>query len=128
MKTKPWSLGLRQASLLRQIFSQDHVLCLVAQSCPTLCNPMDCSLPGCSVHGDTPGKNTGVGCLALLQDLPNPGIEPRSPTLQVDSLPSEPPNHYGVSLLKNYSPILKWITTGGLMLDTKCYFTMYFTP
>ena len=28
-----------------------HVLCLVAQSCPTLCNPMDCSLPGASVHG-----------------------------------------------------------------------------
>ena len=27
------------------------VLCLVAQSCPTLCNPMDCNLPGSSVHG-----------------------------------------------------------------------------
>ena len=101
---------------------------LVAWLCPTLCDPMDCSPPGFSVHGGTPGKNTGVGFLALLQDLPNPGIEPRSPTLQVDSLPSETPNHYGVSLLKNYSPILKWITTGGLMLDTKCYFTMYFIP
>ena len=32
--------------------------CLVAQSCPTLCDPMDCSLPGSSVHGDSPGKNT----------------------------------------------------------------------
>ena len=31
---------------------------LVAQSCPTLCDPVDCSLPGSSVHG----KNTGVGC------------------------------------------------------------------
>jgi len=38
------------------------VLCLVAQSCPTLCNPMDCSLPGSSVRGDSLGKNTGVGC------------------------------------------------------------------
>ena len=38
------------------------VLCLVAQSCPTLCNPMDCSPSGSSVHGDSPGKNTGVGC------------------------------------------------------------------
>ena len=28
----------------------------VAQSCPTLCNPMDCSLPGSSVHGESPGK------------------------------------------------------------------------
>ena len=37
---------------------------------------------------DFPGQNTGVGCHALLVDLPNLGIEPRSPTLQVDSLPS----------------------------------------
>ena len=40
---------------------------LVAQSCPTLCGPMDCSLPDSSVHGDSPGKNTAVGCHALLQ-------------------------------------------------------------
>ena len=39
----------------------------VAQSCLTLCDPMDCSLPGSSVDGDSPGKNTGVGCHALLQ-------------------------------------------------------------
>ena len=44
-------------------------LCLVAQSCPTLCDPMDCSLPGSSVHGDSLGKNTGVGCQALLQGI-----------------------------------------------------------
>ena len=30
-------------------------------------DPMDCSPPGSSVHGDSPGKNTGVGCHALLQ-------------------------------------------------------------
>ena len=40
------------------------MLCLVAQSCPTLCDPMDRSLPGTTVHGDSPGKNTGVGCHA----------------------------------------------------------------
>ena len=45
------------------------VLCLVAQSCLTLCNSMDYSLPDCSVHGDSPGKNTGVGCHALLQGI-----------------------------------------------------------
>ena len=45
------------------------VLGLVTQSCPTLCNPMDCNLPGSSVHGDSPGKNTGVGCHALLQGI-----------------------------------------------------------
>ena len=43
--------------------------CLVAQSCLTLCDPMDCSPPGSSVHGDSPGKNTGVGCHALLQGI-----------------------------------------------------------
>ena len=43
------------------------VLCLVAQSCPTVCDPMDWSPPGSSVHGDSPGKNTGVGCHVLLQ-------------------------------------------------------------
>ena len=41
------------------------ILVLVTQSCLTLCNPMNCSLPGSSVHGDSPGKNTGVGCHVL---------------------------------------------------------------
>ena len=55
------------------------VLYVVAQSCPTLWDPIDCSLPGFSVHGDSPGKNTGVGCHALLQGIfptrgPNPGL------------------------------------------------------
>ena len=69
-----------------------YVLCLVAQKCPTLCDPMECSPPGSSVHGDSPGKNTGVGCHALPPgDLPSPETEPKSLTLQVDSLPSEPP-------------------------------------
>ena len=39
-------------------------MCLVAQPCSTLCGPMDCSPPGTSVHRDSPGKNTGVGCHA----------------------------------------------------------------
>ena len=43
------------------------VLCLVTQSCLTLCDPMDYSLSSPSVHGDSPGKSTGVGCCALLQ-------------------------------------------------------------
>ena len=45
------------------------VLCLVAQSCSTLCDSVDCSLPGSSVCGDSPGKNTGVGCHALFQGI-----------------------------------------------------------
>ena len=53
---------------------------------------MDCSPPGSSVHGDSPGKSTGVGCHG---DLLNPEIEPKSPALQVDSLLTElPGNNY----------------------------------
>ena len=46
-----------------------YSVCLVAQSCPTLCDPMDYSPPGSSIHGDSPDKNTGVGCHALLQGI-----------------------------------------------------------
>ena len=47
------------------INSNSAVLCLVAQSYSTLCDPMDCSPPGSSVHEDCPGKKTGGGCHAL---------------------------------------------------------------
>ena len=56
------------------------VLCLVTLSCPILCNPIDCSLPGSSVHGDSPGKKTGVGCHTLLQGVfPTQGLNPGLP-------------------------------------------------
>ena len=46
---------------------------------------MDRTLPASSVHGDSLGKNTGVGCQFLLQGIfPTQGIEPRSPALQAD--------------------------------------------
>ena len=66
------------------IFSPEHafltVLCSVTQSCPTVCNPIDCSLPGSSAHGDFPGKSTGVGCHALLQGIfPTQGLNPGLP-------------------------------------------------
>ena len=46
-----------------------HVLCLVTQSCLTLRTVMDRSPPDSSIHGDSPGKNTGVGCHAFLRGL-----------------------------------------------------------
>jgi len=57
------------------------IFCAVcAQLCLTLCDPMDCSPPGSSVHGDSPGKNTGVGCHALLQGIfPTQGANPGLP-------------------------------------------------
>ena len=52
-------------------------VCLVTQSCLTLCDPVDCSPPGFSVHGDSPGKNTGVGGHVLLQGIfPTQGLSP----------------------------------------------------
>ena len=61
--------------------------CLVTKSCPTLCDPMDFSLPDSSVHGIL-DKNIWSGLpFPPLGDLPNPGSEPASPVWQVDSLP-----------------------------------------
>ena len=59
------------------LFPRCVVLCLVAQSCLTLCDPTECNPPGSSVLGDSPGKNTGVGCHALLQGIfPTQGLNP----------------------------------------------------
>ena len=62
------------------------VLCLVAQSCLTLCNPMNCSLPGSSVHGILQAR--------ILESVAE--IEPRSCSLQTDSLSSEPPGRQNI--------------------------------
>ena len=48
---------------------------VLTQPCPTLCSPMDCSPPGSSLHGDSPGKNTGVGSHFFLQGIfPTQGL------------------------------------------------------
>ena len=78
----------------------------VAQSCPTLCDPMDCI-----VHGIMQARilewvaNTGMGSH---WGSSQPGIKPRSPTLQADSLRAEPqrkPKNTGVGSLS----LLQWI-------------------
>ena len=57
-----------------------NIVCLGAQPCPTICDPMDCSLPGSSVHEDSPSMNTGMGCHALLQGIfPTQGLNPGLP-------------------------------------------------
>ena len=70
-------LWMRNIQLYKHVVT---MLCLFAQSCLTLCDPMDYSLPGSSVHGDSPGNNTGVGCHALLQGIfPTQGSNPSLP-------------------------------------------------
>ena len=63
----------------------------VTQSCPTLCDSMDCSLPGFSVHGILQARILEWVPFPSPGDLPDPGIEPRSPALEADALTSEPP-------------------------------------
>ena len=75
----PWSPWLHQLSLIQTQVTLPpwhlrrwNCICVHAKFLhlwPTLCNPMDCSLPGSSVNGDSPGKNTEVGCHALLQGI-----------------------------------------------------------
>ena len=67
----------------------------VAQSCPTLSDPMDCSPSGSSVHGISQVKILKSGSpFPPPGDLPDPGIEHGYPTLEADALPSEP--HVGL--------------------------------
>ena len=63
----------------------------VPQSCPTLCDPMDCRLPGSSVHGILPARILEWAAFPFSRGSAQPRIETRSPTLQADSLPAEPP-------------------------------------
>ena len=75
--------------------NKPEIVILVTQSCLTLCDPMDCSLPSSSPF-PSPG------------DLPSPGIKPRSPTLQADSLLSELP---GTNYLSSWCQLqLFWNT------------------
>ena len=77
-----WGLGVRLSHKCLILQGPSHasfLLCvgLAVQLCPTLCDPVDCSLPGSSVHGASPGKKTEVGCHALLQGIfPIQGLNP----------------------------------------------------
>ena len=85
------------------------VLRLFAQSCSTLCDPMDCSPPGSSVHEILQARILEWVAMPSSRDLPDPGIEPRSPALQADSLLSEPPGKPCLSVPLPYflfSPVL----------------------
>ena len=70
----------------------DDFLCAQSlKSCPILCDLMDCSLPGSSVHGILQLRI--LSWVAIPGDLPHPGTElssSTSPALQADALPSEP--------------------------------------
>ena len=67
-------------------------VCVLLSYVWLFCDPVDCSPPGSTVHGNSPDNNAGASCHSLLQGIfPTPGIQPGFPALQTDSLPSEPP-------------------------------------
>ena len=68
---------------------------IVTQLCLTLCDLMDCSLPGSSVRGILQTRILEWVAISFSRgDLPKPGIKHRSPALQADSLPAEPPGSH----------------------------------
>ena len=93
------------------LFQWCTCVCSVTQSCPTLCDPMDCSLASrllCS--WDFPDKNTGMGYNSLLQIFLTQGLHPHLLHLlhwQADSLPLH--HWYQKS---NYSGDTLWLRTG----------------
>ena len=64
---------------------------VVAQSCLTLFDSMDCSLPGFPVHGISQARILEMVAVPFSRESSDPGVKSRSPTLQADSLPSEQP-------------------------------------
>ena len=87
-------------------------MCLVTQSCLTLCNTKDCNPPGSFVHGDSPGKNTRVGCHALQGIIPTHGSNPGLPHCRQFLYPQ---SHQG-SLLPE-QPLEKNLFTPKLLSD-----------
>ena len=78
--------------LIRLLFARVPFSVSVIQSISTtLCNPLDCSPIKLLYPWNSPGKNCSVLPFPSPGDLPKPRIEPRSPTLQADSLPYKPP-------------------------------------
>ena len=78
-------------SLLEDKCYREEKEVLVFQSCLTLCDPMDCSPSGSSVHGILQARILEWVAIPFSRALPNPGIKLGFPALQVDSLPSKPP-------------------------------------
>ena len=71
-------------------FSCHECACSVAQSCPTLCDPVDCSLPGSSVHGTFQARILEWFAISSFRGSSWPRNQtpsPASPALQTDSLP-----------------------------------------
>ena len=88
------SLGLLHHSVVVQLLSRVRLFC----------DPMDCNPSGSSVHGISQARILEWVAIPPPGDLPEPGIKPRSPALQVDSLPSDPPGKHHDSISITSTP------------------------
>ena len=94
--TKTFASSLEKQTHAQHCYAYDCAVyipithCCV-QLCLTLCNPIGCSLPGFSVHGTLQARILEWVANPFSRGSLNRGIKPRSPALQADSLPSEPP-------------------------------------
>ena len=73
------SRSLEMIDTVLTLWTMTVRLCLVIQSCPTLCDHLDCSPPGTSVHGILQARILEWVTMTSPRDRPNPGIEPTSP-------------------------------------------------
>ena len=101
-KKKSWNIIYSKASSTETLLFSSWLTvlifrCLVVQLCLTLCDPMDCTPPGSTVHGDSPSMGILQARILEWTAMPSSGIFPTQgsnpglPTLQQDSWPSEPP-------------------------------------
>ena len=83
-----WRLSPQDHWIRERCVIQCHCCCFVTQSCPTLCNPTDCGPPGSPVHGILRARI--LEPFPSPGDLPDPGIEPKSPVLAGRFFTAEP--------------------------------------
>ena len=91
---KPVSLYFKILKSYRVFSDHSESESEVTQLCQILCDPMNCSPPGSSVHGILQARILEWIAISFSRDLPDPGIEPRSPALREDALTSEPPGKW----------------------------------
>ena len=98
--------------------TQLKVKVIVAWSCPTVCDPMDCSPPGSSLHGILQARILERVAISFSRGSSQPRIKPGSPALQADSLLSEPLCWLKETVKKRKRQATDW---------RKCFQNMYLT-
>ena len=91
------------------VIQKKLVKVFVAQSCLTLCNTVACSLPNTSVHGIPQARILKWVPIPFSRGSSPPKIEPGSPALQADSLPSEPPGTFLSHLIPSQKIMISFL-------------------